>query len=96
MTRCEGPLAKHRETGGAVPDGAIVSDPTRVFGLICGVDSPRLQEEHHVSNLSDHCAVGKLQVIFWVPITATCHSEEKGFWDRCQCEFSCCLGSEQD
>ena len=67
----EGSLAEHGETGGAVLDGAVVSDSACVFGFISGVDSPSLQEEHHVSHLSDHCTIGQLQVVFWVAITTT-------------------------
>lgn len=71
MTWCEGSLAKHREAGGAVPCGAVVSNPACVFGLIRQLDSPRLQKEHHVSYLPDHRAVRQFQVIFWIPVTAT-------------------------
>ena len=67
----EGSLAEHGETGGAVPDGAVVSDSARVFGFVGGLDPPCLQEEPHVSHLSDHGAIGQLQVIFWVPVTTT-------------------------
>lgn len=70
----EGSLAEHGEAGGAVPRGAVVSDPACVFGFICGGDSPSLQEERHVSHLSDYCAIGQLQVILWVPITTTWHN----------------------
>lgn len=71
VARRERSLAEHGEAGGAVPGGAVVSDPAHVFGLVGGVDSPSLQEEHHVSHLSDHGAVGQPQVILRVPVTAT-------------------------
>jgi len=67
----EGSQAEHGEAGGAVLDGAVVSDSARVFCFIVCVDSPSMKEEHHVSHFSDHCAIGQLQVIFWVPITTT-------------------------
>lgn len=57
---CEGSLAEHGETGGAVPSGAVISDPSHMLALIAGVDSPGLQEEHHVPDLFDHSAIGKL------------------------------------
>ncbi len=89
----EGSLAEHGETGGAVPGGAVVSDPACVLGFIGGVDSPSLQEEHHVSHLSDHRAVGQLQVILWVPITTTWHNGRTDVW--CVCELYCCIVSEK-
>lgn len=69
MAWCEGSLAEHGETGGAVPGGAVVPDPSHMLAFISGVDPPGLQEEHHVPDLFDHSAVGKLQVILWVSIT---------------------------
>lgn len=83
----EGSLVEHGETGGAVPGGAVVADPARVFGFICGLDSPSLQEQHHVSNLSDHGAIGKLQVVLWVTITTTWHNGQMGTdtWCGCVC-----------
>lgn len=74
MTRRESSLAEHGQTGGAVPNGAVVSNAARVFGLIGGLDSPRLQKQHHVPHLSDHRAVGQLQVVFWVSVTTTLQS----------------------
>lgn len=56
----EGSLAEHGETGGAVPGGAVVSDPSHMLAFIAGVDPPGLQEEHHVRDLSDHSAIGEL------------------------------------
>lgn len=85
MARCESSLVEHRQTSGAVPGGAVVSDPAHVLGFICGVHSPGLQEEHHVSHLSDHSAVGQLQVIFWVPIATTWYDEKTGLWCACVC-----------
>lgn len=67
----EGSLVEHGDACGAVPDGAVVSDSACVFRFLGCVDSPSLKEEHHVSHLSDHCTIGQLQVIFWVPITTT-------------------------
>lgn len=60
VARCKGSLAQHGETGGAVSGGAVIPDPACVFGFISGWDSPSMQEEHHVSQLSDHCAIGQL------------------------------------
>lgn len=69
MTWCKSSLAEHGETGGAVPGGAVVPDPSHMLGFISGVDTPGLQEEHHILNLFDHSAIGKLQVILWVSVT---------------------------
>lgn len=87
MTGCKCSLLQHRKTGRAVLDGAVVSDPARVFGLIRGVDSPRLQEEHHVSHFPDHSAVRQLQVIFWIPVTTTWRIRQTGFWHQCVLKF---------
>lgn len=92
---CEGSLVEHGETGGAVPGGAVVSDPACVFCFICGLDSPSLQEQHHVPHLSDHRAIGQLQVILWVPITTTWHNGQTDVWCRHVCELYCCIVSEQ-
>lgn len=80
MAWCEGSLVEHGETGGAVPSGAVVSNPPCVFSIISSLDSPSLKEQHHVSHLSDYCAIGQLKVILWVPIATT--------W---QIEFQCLL-----
>lgn len=56
----EGSLVEHGETGGAVPGGAVFSDPAHMLGFITGVDPPGLEEEHHVHDLFNHSAIGKL------------------------------------
>lgn len=77
MTWSEGSLAEHGETGGAVSGGAVVSDPSHMLGFISGVDPPGLQEEHHVHELFDHSAVGKLQVVLWVSVTTAWRTRQK-------------------
>lgn len=84
VARCERSLAEHGETGGTVPCGTVVPDPACVFSLIRSVHSPRLQEQHHVSHLSDHGAIGQLQVIFWVPITTTWQNGQTDIWCMCR------------
>lgn len=42
MAGSEGSLVEHGEAGGAVPNGAVVSDPACVLGIIGSVNSPSL------------------------------------------------------
>lgn len=67
----EGSLAQHGQAGGAVLNSAVVSDSACVFRFVGGVNPPSLKKEPHVPHLSNHCTIGQLQVIFWVPITTT-------------------------
>lgn len=64
-------LLKHGDTVGAVPSCAVVSNSACVFSVISSLNSPSLQKDHHVSHFSHNCSVRQLEVIFWVPITAT-------------------------
>lgn len=83
MTWREGSLAEHGETGGAVSGGAVVSDPSHVLGFVSGVDPPGLEEEHHVRDLFDHGAVGKLQVVLRVSVTTAWRDTQKVIWRPC-------------